>query len=271
MSKFNIIILTIAFLVVLSVGGLFIADGFKNLMKLEINTAEVNIKVNEEVKPSYEYLKSITVYLTGQLENKKWVGTGTVIKIDEEYTYILTNKHVAGGGNKEATIYVENGLRQLETELVDVHSNLDLAVVKVKGKLKDKQVVKGFSTASPQDKLYLVGHFLGIRYVYSEGVFVGYDGISDIVQLPVCYGNSGSAVCDKEGNLIGVIFAIYRIGLFDVDTSHGIMVDGLSVRLFLEKLNLLWKPRTLNLGVTGIFLCVSNLTVKTEGRSVKLV
>jgi len=62
MSKFNIIILTIAFLVVLSVGGLFIADGFKNLMKLEINTAEVNIKVNEEVKPSYEYLKSITVY-----------------------------------------------------------------------------------------------------------------------------------------------------------------------------------------------------------------
>jgi len=240
-SKFNIITLLVAFAVLFSVGTLYLVDCL--LSNVNVKTENVNI-INttiekEEVKPSYEYLKSITVYITGELEGKKWIGTGTVIKVDEEYTYILTNKHVAGGGNKEATIYVENGLRQLETELVDVHSNLDLAVVKVKGKLKDKQVVKGFSTASPQDKLYLVGHFLGIRYVYSEGVFVGYDGISDIVQLPVCYGNSGSAVCDKEGNLIGVIFAIYRIGLFDVDTSHGIMVDGLSVRLFLKNRNII--------------------------------
>jgi len=249
MKKFNIIILTIAFLIFVSVGGLLIVDGFKNLGKLEINPFEVNVKIIEEVKPSYEYLKSVTVYLIGELpqtidkdgkvvEKIKWTGTGTVIKVDDYYTYILTNKHIVADGNKEATVYVENGLKQLETKLVEVHSNLDLAVVKVKGTLKNKRTVKGFNVAYPQDELYLVGHHLGRKYVYGEGVFAGYQGVYDIIQIPTLYGNSGTGVCNKDGELIGVVFAINRINFFDVDASHGLVIDGLSVSLFLEKLGL---------------------------------
>ena len=35
-----------------------------------------------ETKPSYEYLKSITVEIRGYVsEDEKWMGTGTVVKV----------------------------------------------------------------------------------------------------------------------------------------------------------------------------------------------
>ena len=94
--------------------------------------------------------------------------------------------------------------------------------------------------AYPQDELYLVGHHLGRKYVYGEGVFAGYQGVYDIIQIPTLYGNSGTGVCNKNGELIGVVFAINGIGYFDVDCAHGIAINGLSVQLFLEKLGLLY-------------------------------
>ena len=202
-------------------------------------------------KPSYEYLKSITVYIVGETipEEKEnelieigetWAGTGTVIKIDKKYTYILTNKHVVKQ-NKKSIVFVENDLKMVEAEIVAFHDSdlIDLAIIKVKGKLKGKRVVKGISTASYQDRLYLVGHHLGRRYVYGEGVFAGYDGIYDIIQIPTLFGNSGTGVCNKKGELIGLIFAINRVDFFNLDVSHGIAIDGLTIEIFLEKLGLL--------------------------------
>ena len=169
---------------------------------------------------------------------RRWAGTGTVVKVDENYTYILTNKHVVGEGREGATIYVDNDHKKIETEIVAVHPMLDLAVVRVEGKLKDKQVVKGFSTAYPQDKLYLVGHHLGRPFIYGEGVFAGYDGIYDLIQVPVLFGNSGTGVCNKDGELIGVVFAGNSAG-FGVDSAHGLVIDSIDIKLFLNRLGLL--------------------------------
>lgn len=252
MSKFNKIILTIAFVVFIIAVGIFILDIYEDLMYNTYPT-ETNIKIIEEVKPSYSYLKSITVYITGSIPSEtledgtiklgsSWIGTGSIIKIDKNYTYILTNAHVAGSKKESVVLFVDNGLQKIEAEIVAFHRNtdvIDLAVIKVKGKLKNKQAVKGFSIAYPQDKLYLVGNHLGRKYIYGEGVFAGYQDIYDIVQIPVLFGNSGSAVCNKDGELAGVIFAINGVGFFDVDCAHGISIPGLSIQLFLQKLGLL--------------------------------
>jgi len=53
------------------------------------------------------------------------------------------------------------------------------------------------------------------------------------------YGNSGTGVCNEDGELIGVIFAINAFGFGQVDCAHGLAIDGLSVRLFLNELGLL--------------------------------
>lgn len=253
MSRFNKIILTIGLVVFILVVGLLISSIFDNLMQ---NTYpnKIVIKIEKEIPPpSYEYLKSITVYITGQIPSKtlkdgtirigqSWTGTGSIVKIDEEYTYILTNAHVVGDKKRGVVLFVDNGLRKVESEIVAFHRNtdtIDLAVIKVKGKLKGKIPVKGFAISSPSDKLYLVGHHLGRQYIYGVGVMAGYDGIYDLIQIPTLYGNSGTAVCNSEGKLVSVVFAINRIGWFDVDVAHGLCINGLSVQLFLQRLGLL--------------------------------
>ena len=52
----------------------------------------------EDNKPSFEYLKSVTVRILNVIDEESGqasVGTGSIIKVTEDYTYILTNKHVA--------------------------------------------------------------------------------------------------------------------------------------------------------------------------------
>ena len=249
-KKLNTVIIVIALLVAVTIGSLYIIDRFGAIIEKakenegfieSLKTKIIEYKA-EKIIPSYEYLKSITVFLTGEEviaeRMRRWAGTGTVVKVDENYTYILTNKHVVGGGREGATIYVDNDHKKIETEIIAVHPMLDLAVVRVEGKLKDKQVVKGFSTAYPQDKLYLVGHHLGRPFIYGEGVFAGYDGMYDLIQVPVLFGNSGTGVCNKDGKLIGVVFAINKVG-FGVDGSHGLVIDAVHIKLFLDRLGLL--------------------------------
>lgn len=220
---------------------------------------EINMGVKEN-KPSYEYLKSITVEIIGHAVEEEhtyflpdfggfpietemgevaWSGTGVVVSVDNNYTYILTNAHVAGKDMKDALIYVNDDGREKLTEIVEIHGTLDLAILKVKGKLKYKEPVKGITTGNPSDKVYIVGHHLGRPYIYGEGVFAGYDGIFDIMQLPCLYGNSGSGIINEDGELIALVFAITNFGFFEVDEAHAICIDGASIKVFLEKLNLI--------------------------------
>ena len=76
--------------------------------------------------------------------------------------------------------------------------------------------------------------------MYGEGVFSGYDRFFDVIQIPCLYGNSGSGVINKDGELVAVVFAISMYNWFGgADVAHAIAVDGLSVEMFLERLDLL--------------------------------
>lgn len=226
---------------------------------------EVKIVERADIKPSYDYLKSVTVLIHGvgdypsnmneedlrdlkrkyQIEEEinetvQWMGTGVIVKIKDGYTYILTNAHVTGNELENVVLFVENEQQKVEAELVERHTKLDIAVIKVKGRLKDKTVIKGVAQAKPQDKIYLVGHHLGTTYIYGEGVFAGYVSVYDKLQVPCMRGNSGSGVFDKNGKLIAIVFAIsgQQIGFFPVyDVAHAIAIDGLSIEIFLDKID----------------------------------
>jgi S1-C subfamily serine protease len=55
-------------------------------------------------KPSYNYLKNITVKIIGRAKDyetappgkRGWMGTGVIIAVTDKATYILTNRHVMG-------------------------------------------------------------------------------------------------------------------------------------------------------------------------------
>jgi len=207
-------------------------------------------KVPTIIKPAYKQLKSHIVYITGVIPDKKydnymiergssWIGTGFVFKVSDKYTWIITNKHVAGiKNNKEGEtteLYIGDTKKErVKARIVRFHPKYDIALLMVYGKLEGKAQVKGLSVAEPQDKVYLVGHHLGRQYIYGEGVFAGYDGDFDLIQVPVLFGNSGSAVFNQNGYVVGLIFAINRATMFCVDGAHGLAVPGEILQEFLK-------------------------------------
>lgn len=209
----------------------------------------------KKIKPTYEELKAHTVYIIGCSEKDSeknnltyplatdkscWSGTGVIIKITDTETFILTNNHVAGKNVKSVKLYVEN--KTIPAEVVKYHNYVDLAVIKITDKLKDKVAIPGVASVNIQDPVYVVGNPLSVKNVYSEGVMGGYEGISMLIQVPCIYGSSGSGVWDKDGNLVGLVYAleIYPgfLGIPTARITHSLVVDGISIKTFLEDLRL---------------------------------
>lgn len=192
-------------------------------------------------KPSYEYLKSVTVRIfQEQYTNagKGWVGTGSIIKITDDYTYILTNKHVAPMSNKD-NIYVaivDKNQEYIYTKAEVIKNAVlrDLSLIRVPGKLKHKKTIKGFAKTSYAEKIYSVGMYLSNQDIYSEGTVAGVQDIDILINMPSAPGCSGSGIFNKNGELVGVLYAGNRIGYFTLDTSKAICVPVHAILLFLE-------------------------------------
>ena len=221
---------------------------------------EKAISIVEQItKPTYEEIRSHSVWIEGCSggadhddkvsfpvgdEGGCWGGTGVVIKVTNTETYILTNNHVAGDKVKDVKLYVENDVthKLVKAETVANHATVDAAVIKIKGSLPNKKIIPGIATAHIQDPVYVVGNPLGVRDVYSEGVVAGYEDTHMLLQMPCIYGNSGSGVFDQEGKLVGIVFALemYQgfLGIPEARITHSLVVDSLSIRMFLKDLGL---------------------------------
>lgn len=251
---------------VVEIGG-FLNDYFiplynENLKLSQNNDSNIlNGLMESTKKPSYDYLVSTTVLIAGydldedtykkyraqkKLKKRKkeeiegWTGTGSIVKMTDDFTYILTNKHIIKDQDKPTIrIIVEGNFIPNRAEVIKVHPNpnIDLALIRVSGKIKGKHAVVGFNTIKPQEDVYLTGHHLGRPYIYGEGVVAGSDGIYMLVQIPTLFGDSGSGVINKNGELVGVIFALSITEKDDhviADVSHGVCVSIGDVLRFLE-------------------------------------
>ena len=221
--------------------------------------AEKETGKKSTTKPTYEEIRSHSVWIEGCAggadhedevsfpvgdEGGCWGGTGVVIKTGYNETYILTNNHVSGKGEKDVKLYVENDKthRLVKAEIVAQHKTVDAAVIKIYASLPGKKAITGIATANVQDDVYVVGNPLGVRDVYSEGVVAGYEDTSMLLQMPCIYGNSGSGVFDKNGNLVGLVFALEMyhgwMGIPEARITHTLIVDSISVKMFLSDLGL---------------------------------
>ncbi len=222
-----------------------------------MNTLE---KMSE--KPTYKYLKSVTVFIVGEViskprlpqreesidENKipdvvedkplgqQWCGTGIIVKQDAENTYILTNRHVAGGYTGEPVkIQIRHNAKFILTEVIKLHKSQDLALLKMKGSLKGKSVVRGLAYPNITEKVYTVGHSLGRPFMYGEGIYSGTIIDHDIYQLPVIGGQSGSGVFNSKGEVLGLVYSLSGSNT-GYDNTRANVIKGYYVKKFLEEI-----------------------------------
>ena len=136
-------------------------------------------------------------------------GTGFFITEDG---YLITNEHVAGNG---AQVRLVTGAGLLSAKVVKVDAANDLALLKVEGKfapllLVSSRAVKMGSTVAT------VGFpnigLQGFAPKLAKGEIAALSGAQDDpryfqISVPVQPGNSGGALVDEHGNVVGVVAA----------------------------------------------------------------
>lgn len=195
-------------------------------------------------RPTYKYLRSVTVFIeaVSKVDQKHgWIGTGVIVKTISNTTYILTNRHVMDNDLEHYDYYVFEG--QEKYPLINIKlskdEKVDLSLNKVESIIPGKQAVTGISDIQPQERVYMVGQNLGRPFLYGEGFVAGFDPSENfelVIGVPSGPGNSGSGVINKDGKLVGLLYAgsIIQEGLlYTMDTAHGLCINSQILRLFL--------------------------------------
>ena len=126
-------------------------------------------------------------------------GSGVVVRADG---YIITNKHVT---ENCLNIYVVIGEKRLDADILKEHADKDMAIIKIEGyhlaaelNIRPKKGQRVFAIGSP----------FGIVDVVSTGVVgtikdMGFQKYI-IHDADIYPGNSGGALFDKQGRLLGI-------------------------------------------------------------------
>lgn len=156
------------------------------------------------------------------------LGSGVVVRPDG---YILTNNHVVDAG-AEIVVAFNDG-RQERAQVVGADAITDLAVVKVEG--TDFPVIERASSEDAEvgDVVLAIGNPFGIGQAVSLGIVSakGHYGIGapydDLIQTDAAVnpGNSGGALVDRQGRLLGINTMIYSRGGGSDGIGFAIPVD----------------------------------------------
>jgi Do/DeqQ family serine protease len=138
------------------------------------------------------------------------MGSGVIVRQDG---YILTNNHVVDGAEK-VTIELTDG-RTLEADVVGTDEPTDLAVLKVDAADLKTLPLGDSDDVRVGDVVLAVGNPLGVGQTVTMGIVSatgrstggnGNGGYEDFIQTdaPINRGNSGGALVNTAGELIGI-------------------------------------------------------------------
>ena len=193
-----------------------------------VTPAVVNIRVSKAIPTSSRYFfqgeqipEELRRFLPDapQSSNRNRrpfaVGAGSGVIVDAEAGYIVTNHHVVSNA-ASITVQLADG-RSLEAQMVGSDENTDVALLQVEAvDLVDIELAD-IESVRVGDFVVAIGNPFGIGQTVTSGIVsaLGRTGLNnanfeDFIQTDAAInvGNSGGALVDMEGRLIGINTAI---------------------------------------------------------------
>ncbi len=147
-----------------------------------------------------------------QGQNENSLGSGVIVRPDG---YILTNNHVVSQAD-QIIVALQDG-RRAAAKIIGTDPDTDLAVIKIE---LDKLPVLPFKLSGNEvgDVVLAIGNPFGVGQTVTQGIIsatgrsdLGINTYEDFIQTDAAInpGNTGGALIDVAGNLIGVNTAIF--------------------------------------------------------------
>jgi len=138
-------------------------------------------------------------------------GSGVIISTDG---YIVTNNHVVDGAD-ELTVTL-NDNKEYSARIIGADKTTDLALIKIDGKNLPAIAVANSDNVKVGEWVLAVGNPLGLNNTVTAGIVSAKartmgEGVSSMIQTDAAInqGNSGGALVNTRGELIGINAMIY--------------------------------------------------------------
>ncbi len=148
-----------------------------------------------------------------QEEQQSSLGSGVIVSPDG---YILTNNHVIEAAD-EIHVVLADG-RKAAAKVVGTDPETDLAVIRIEAKSLPVIVLGHADQARVGDVVLAIGNPFGVGQTVTMGIIsaLGRNNLhinhfENFIQTDAAinFGNSGGALIDSDGNLLGINSAIY--------------------------------------------------------------
>ncbi|CUS47418.1 MAG: outer membrane stress sensor serine protease DegQ [Idiomarinaceae bacterium HL-53] len=187
----------------------------------EVTPAVVNISV-EGRRVTRQRIPEAFRYFFGprgpqeQVREEPFQGLGSGVIIDADEGYVVTNNHVVEGAT-EITVTLKDG-RMFSAETLGTDPESDVALLKLDDPEDLTEIEIGDSDSMRVgDFVVAIGNPFGLGQTVTSGIVsalgrggFGSDRLENFIQTDAAInrGNSGGALVDLEGNLIGINTAI---------------------------------------------------------------
>jgi serine protease Do len=158
-----------------------------------------------------------------QTRQERGLGSGVIISEDG---YILTNNHVVEGADKDGIkVALADEKNEYTAKVVGTDPQTDVAVLKIEASKLTPITLGDSDQLEVGDVVLAVGNPFGLLHSVtmgivsalgrdSGGMILGQRGYEDFIQTdaPINVGNSGGALVDAEGRLVGISQSILSGG-----------------------------------------------------------